>query len=131
MAARLRFSSSRGTTSATVPTATTSRYGPQRERQLDAVVAPVFEQRVGQLERHADAGQVGERIAPQLGVDDDAVGQLPDGLVVVGDDHVEAELAGVLDLGVRADPAVDRYDEAGAGGGELVERLGGDAVALA
>ena len=36
----------------------------------------------------------------------------------------------MLDLGVRADPAVDRYDEAGAGGGELVERLGGDAVPL-
>ena len=50
--------------------------------------------------------------------------------MVVGHDHVEAERAGVLDLGVRADPAVDRDDQAGAGGGELVERLGGDAVAL-
>ena len=67
----------------------------QRQGQLDAVVATVFEQRVGQLERHAHAGQVGERVAAQLGVDDDAVGKLPDGLVVVGDDDVEAERAGV------------------------------------
>ena len=91
MAARLRFSSSSGTTSATVPTATTSRYGPQGERQLDAVVATVFEQRVGQLEGHADAGQVRERVAAQLGVDDDALRELADRFVMVGDDHVEAQ----------------------------------------
>ena len=49
---------------------------------------------------------------------------------MVGDDHVEADLARVGDLGVSADPAVDGDDQADAGRGELVERLGGDAVAV-
>ena len=104
---------------------------PQGERQLDAVGAAVFEQRVGQLEGHADPGQMRERIASQFGVDDNTVGDPPDRLVVIGDDHVEAELTGTGDLGVGADPAVDGDDEAGAGAGELVERLDRDAVALA
>ena len=37
----------------------------------------------------------------------------------------------MFDLGVGADPAVDGDHQAGAGGGELVKRFGGDAVALA
>ena len=85
---------------------------------------------MGKLERDPDSGQLATGVATQLGVHDDAFGQRSDGFVMVGHDHVEAELARIGDLGVSADPAVDGDDQADSGRGELVERLGGDAVAV-
>ena len=63
----------------------------QRQRQVDELVAGVLEQRVRQLEGHADAGEVAARVRAELGRDDDAVGQVALELVVVGDDDVHAE----------------------------------------
>ena len=50
--------------------------------------------------------------------------------MVVGHDHVHPELPGHLDLYCGGDAAVDREDEPDAVGRELLDRRGGDAVAL-
>ena len=50
--------------------------------------------------------------------------------MVVGDDHVDPEPAGLVDLGDGGDAAVDREDELHAVLGEPRDRRRGDAVAL-
>jgi len=50
--------------------------------------------------------------------------------VVVGDDHLEAEGAGAGDLLDRGDPTVDRDDEVDPVGGQLLDRLRREPVAL-
>ena len=50
--------------------------------------------------------------------------------MMVGDDHVEPERAGARDLGHRRDPAVDGEDEVDAVRRQLLDRLGGEPVAL-
>ncbi len=55
-------------------------------------------------------------------MNDRAVGQLGAGLVVVGDDDVDAERLRVRDLCDRGDAAVGGDQEAGAALGEAVDR---------
>jgi hypothetical protein len=87
-------------------------------------------QRLGQLQHHAGAAQLRERIVGRPGADAQAVGQLLGGAMVVGHDHVHAELAGSRHLGGGRDAAVDRDDQLHALAGQPLQRLGADAVAL-
>jgi len=86
-----------------------------------------------QLEGHADARQVAiaELLPGQLRVEHVGCGrQLLAGLVMVGDDHVQAQSAGVSHLLDGRDTAVDRHHHLGATVGELLERLAAEPVAL-
>ena len=87
-------------------------------------------ERLGELADDARAAQLRERVLRRPGGDDRTVGQLGSGPVVVGDDHLEAERAGLRDLVDGRDPAVDGEHEPAAVLGEPGERLGRDAVAL-
>ncbi len=103
----------------------------QRQRQVDELVAGIFQERVRQLEGHADAGEVAAGIRAELGRDDGAGGQVALELVVVGDDDVHPERLGLGHLCASVDPAVDRDQELDPGGGQLVHRRRRDAVAVA
>ena len=73
--------------------------------------AGLLAQGPGQLEGHARAAQVAERIAAagQAGMDDGRrLGQLRRRLVVIGDDQLQAELAGQGGLFHGGDAAIDR-----------------------
>ncbi len=89
--AMTRFSPTSGTTSASVPMAAIlTNAGSQ------LLLPGLLAERLHELERHADAGQVlvGIRAVGALGIDDrERLRQLDVGLVVVGDDEVDAELA--------------------------------------
>ena len=116
--------------SATVATATRSSSGSIGR-------AAVRQQRVGQgldqLERHASAAQIVARVAAvrSPGVDQRvAVGQLVRALVVVGNDQIDAELAGQSGGGVRGGAAVRGDDDVCAGVGKLLDDGRGQAVAV-
>ncbi len=86
--------------------------GDLHERRQPGVAPGLLAQRLDQLQRHADAGQMLVRIAAvgPLGIDDgEGARQFAVGLVVVGDDEVEAELGGPARRVGRADPAVHRH----------------------
>jgi len=89
--------------------------------------------RPGELEGHAGAAEVAEGIrgAGEPRVDEHVGrGKLLGEVVVVGDDQLEAEPASPFRLRGRGDAAVDRDHEVRAVGGELLEGLGVEAVAL-
>ena len=88
------------------------------------------EQRLAELVDHARAAEVGKRIVRRARRDDGTVGQLVAGTVMVGDDHVEAELACAPHLVDGCDAAVDGEDEPAAFFGETLERAAADAVPL-
>ena len=78
-----------------------------------------------QLERHAHSGEVllgVAAIVPLRVHDGQRRRQRRPGLVVVGDDQIEAELAGPGGRLVAADPAVHRDHQAGALGVQAVDR---------
>ena len=82
-------------------------------------------QRLNELQRHADAREVlvGVRTVVPLRVDDgDRLRQLRVGLVMVGDDQVEAELSGAYGRLDSPDPAIDGDDQAYAEGVQTLER---------
>ena len=97
-----RFSSTSGTTSATVASATRSRW---RSRSVGA-------ERLEELEDDPGAAQLRERVLrtaswPRSG----SPGSVSPGPVVVGDDHLEPGGPGLGDLLDGRDPAVDGEDE--------------------
>ena len=104
-----RFSPTSGTTSASVPMAAIlTNAGSQRR------VPGLRAQRLHQLQRDADAGQVlvGIGAVVPLRVDHrQRLRQLGVGLVVVGDDQIDAELARAARRLGAADAAVDRDDQ--------------------
>ena len=71
-----------------------------------------------------------ERIAGDPRVQDRAVRQALAGLVVVGDDHFDAELAGKGDLVGAADAAVGGQQQACSRGGEAADGVRGEPVAV-
>ena len=106
--------------------------GAQRQRQLDARLAPRLHERVRQLERHADAGQVRERVVAELGVDHDAVGQGLARLVMVGDDARPCPGPWRCATSATAvDAAVDGDQQARAFGRQLVDDRRRQAVPVA
>ena len=123
MATRVRFSSTSGTRSAIVPSATTSVKG-RSASGTSTRLAARLQQRMRELEGDADAGELRERRPGSLGLDDDAVRQRALDLVVVGDDDVHAELVRPGHLVARADAAVDRHEQLDALGGELLDGRG-------
>ena len=88
------------------------------------------EQRLGELPHDRRAAQPRERVVALERRDDGAIGELAGGPVVVRDDDVETEPAGLGDLGDRGDAAVDREHELDAVLGKPGDRLRGKAVAL-
>ena len=122
-AASARFSSTSGTTSAIVARATRSSVRSTAGwSSPSSARASVWTTPVPQRSAHgyadglvATMGQSGRRLTRP---------------VVVGDDHVEPELARAGDLVDRGDPAVDGEHEVDAVRGELLDRLAGEAVAL-
>ena len=62
IAVSTRFSSTSGTTSAMVPTATRSVYGRSASGRSTSSSPGLFEESVRQLERHPDAGEMAARI---------------------------------------------------------------------
>ena len=71
----------------------------------------VAEERAGERVHDARAAELGARVCGRARRDDRAVGERVPGPVVVGDDHVEPELAGAGDLLDRRDAAVDGEHE--------------------
>ena len=108
--------------------------GDRRERDevdvpaQDVCVRP--EQCLPELVRDAGPAQFAKRIRRRARGDDRAVRQLLGRPVMVGDDHVQAELARAADLLDRGDPAVDGEHEPAAFIRETFERAAVDAVAL-
>ena len=104
-----RFSPTSGTTSASVPIAATlTKPGTQRGS------AGAAAERLDELQRDADAGEVLVRVGAVVALrvhHRDGVGQLDVGLVVVGDDEIDAELAGAARGRGAADAAVHRDDD--------------------
>ena len=102
--------------------------GDRRERDEVEMTAEHFgvgsEQRLAELVDHARAAEIGKRIVRRSRGDDGAIGQLVAGTVMVGDDHVEPELACASHLVDRCDAAVDGEDEPAAFFGETLERSG-------
>ena len=91
------------------------------------VGAAVDHERMGELERHADARQMQQVVQPdrvELRIDGgERFGQFVRGLVVVRDDDVDAEFAGLLH-GLRAvDAAVDRDEYAAFPAGHRLQSL--------
>ena len=99
-----RFSSTNGTTSAIVASATRSRWRARAGWPGPSSAA-------ASLCDDAGAAQLRERIGGGSRGHDGAVGQLVSGTVMVGDDHVQTERPGVSHLLDRRDPAVHREDE--------------------
>ncbi len=126
--AMTRFSPTSGTTSASVPIAATfTKAGSQR------VLPGARAQRLHQLQRDADARQVLVRVGAvvPLRVDDrERRRQLAVGLVVVGDDQVDAELARAACRLRAANAAVHRDDHRDALGVQPLDRRGLEAVAV-
>ncbi len=124
-----RFSPTSGTTSASVPMAAIlTKPGSQ------LVAAGAAAERLHQLQRDADAGEVlvGIRAVVPLRVDDGERGrQLGVRLVVVGDDQIDAELAGAPRGVGAADAAVHRHDQRDALGVQPLDRRRLQAVAVA
>jgi hypothetical protein len=81
------------------------------------------EQCLAELERDAGSAELLRR-------DDGAVRQLVAGAVVVGDDHVQAELARAANLVDRRDPAVDGQHQPAPFLRQPLERVAADAVAF-
>ena len=99
-----------------------------------ALAAGLRAERLHQLQRHADAGQVLVRIRAvvPLRVDDgERRRQLGVRLVVIGDDQVDAELARAARGVGAANAAVDRHDERDAVGVQPLDRRRLQAVAVA
>ncbi len=76
------------------------------------------------------AAQLGKRVVRGPRAHPQRVGELRAGLVVVGDDDVHAELPGPGDLRDRGDAAIDGDQEADTGLRKLLDRGGGETVAL-
>ena len=79
--------------------------------------------RCNELISHADAGQAGERVPgrQKLGVDQGkSRGQFWGQVVMVGDEHGEATLGGVLQGGVGANAGIAGEQDAGAGNALLL-----------
>ena len=115
-----RFSPTSGTRSATVASATRSSSRSSSAGSRPAAV----EQRLRELVGDARRAEVGG-VAADRRVHDRAVGQLVARAVVVRDDHVHAELRAQRDLGRRADAAVGRDQQRGAGRGAAPRRVRG------
>ena len=127
--AMMRFSPTSGTTSATVPIAASLRNAGSHFSPVEPLT-----QRLDDLERDADARQVLVRIGAvgTLRVDHrERRRQLRLRLVVVGDDEVDAELAGPARRLGTADAAVHRHDHAHAIGVQALDRGHLQAVAVA
>jgi hypothetical protein len=104
------------------------------ERRQPVGLARPQAQRLHELERDAHAGQVlvGIRTVVPLGIDDrDGIRQIAVGLVVVGDDEIEAQLARASRRVGAADAAVHGDDDLDALGVEPLERGRLQAVAIA
>ena len=104
-----RFSPTSGTTSASVPMAAILTNAGSHLRLAGALA-----QRLHQLQRDADAGEVlvGIRAVVALGIDHrERRRQRAFGLVVIGDDQIDAELARAQRRLGAADAAVDRDDQ--------------------
>ena len=103
-------------------------------RQHGRVAAvPARPQRLGELEHDACAAQVGEWIGRSRGGargHDRGIGQHVPRAVMVGHDDVESELAGASDRFGSGDAAVDRDQQAGATGGQRLDRLDRDPVTV-
>ena len=91
-------------------------------------------ERARELEHHARGAQLArgalEAVRPQRRVHHRAVGQLGARAVVVGHQHVHAQLAGPRHLGHRRDAAVDGDEQRGAVARDPLDRLDAQAVAL-
>ena len=118
-----RFSSSSGTTSATVASATRSRW---RSRNGCARA----EQRLRELPDDPGPAQPDERVVALQRRDDGTRRKGVPRPVVVGDDDGQTERPGKLDLGDGRDPAVDGQDEVEALLGEAGQCLAVEAVPL-
>ncbi len=114
-----RFSPTSGTTSASVPMAAIlMKPGSQ------AVVARLAAERLHELQRHADTRQVLVRIGAiaALGIDHgERRRQFRVGLVMVGDDQIDAEFAGATCGVGAANTAVDRDDQRDAVGVQPID----------
>src|SRR6266540_3922601 len=88
------------------------------------------EQRLAELVDDPGATELGEGIPGGTRRDDRTVRELFPRAVMVGDDHVQPELARVVNLFHRGDAAIDREDQTAAFLGQTLERLPADAVAL-
>ena len=121
--ASARFSSTSGTTSATVASATTSRCRSQNGCSSPSSACASF---------HTTPvpQRPGERVVALERRDDRAGGERLGRPVVVGDDDLEPERPRVLDLGDRGDAAVDGQHEVESLLGEPRERAGVQPVAL-
>ena len=97
--------------------------------ELGRIAAGRGEQGLRQLEGHARGAQVG-RVAADSGMDHRAVRQHVAGPVMVGDDHVHAKRARVLDLLDRADAAVGGDEQARAASMQVFDRRARQAVAV-
>ena len=119
--ASTRFSSTSGTTSAIVASATRSRW-------LSRSGAA---ERLRELVDDAGAAELRERVVGRAAWRrSDSPGSDVRRPVVVGDDHLKAEPLGLVDLVGRGDTAVDGEDEAVALFGDALQRRAGEAVAL-
>jgi hypothetical protein len=98
--------------------------------ELVAFASAARVQRLCQLQHHAGAAQLRERVVRRPRADQQAVGQLLGRAMVVGHDHVHAELSGSRHLRGCRDAAVDRDDQLHALAGQPLQCLGADAVAL-
>ena len=90
-------------------------------------------QRLHELQRHANAGEVlvGVGAIVPLGIDHgDRVRQRALGLVMVGDDEVDPQLSRPLGRVVPADAAVDRHDDVDLVGMESIDRRRLESVAV-
>ena len=97
--------------------------------ELGGVASGRLVEGLGELVGDAGRAQLG-RIAADLRMHDRACGQLRARAVMVGDDHVHAELAGARDLRTRGDAAVGGDQQPGAGGVQLLDARDRQAVAL-
>ena len=101
----------------------------QIEVALQALAAG-GQQGLCELVDDARAAERRVRVAGRLCRDDRAGGQHLGGTVVVGDDHLHAELEGAVDLGGCRDAAVNGKDQADALGVQLLDGRNAQAVAV-
>jgi hypothetical protein len=75
----------------------------------DARAEHLGAQRQQHVEHHADAGQMfaGKFAAGLVGIDDQRIRQGVAGQMVIGDQHIDAQLARGFDAGMRGDAVID------------------------